>query len=65
MSLTLNAVYQQDGEWIVAWVEEIPGVMTQGKTIEEARENLRDAMQEVLLARRELAARRLQGQPPA
>ncbi len=35
--LGLTAVYQQDGPWIVAWIVEIPGVMTQGATLEEAR----------------------------
>jgi predicted RNase H-like HicB family nuclease len=38
-------------------VEEIPGVNTQGKTLEEARENLKDALEVVLEANRELAER--------
>jgi len=32
----------------VAWVEEVPGVNTQGRTMKEARENLRDALELVL-----------------
>jgi predicted RNase H-like HicB family nuclease len=36
-------------------VEEIPGVNTQGKTLEEARENLKDALEMVLQANGELA----------
>jgi predicted RNase H-like HicB family nuclease len=36
-------------------VEEIPGVNTQGATLEEARENLRDALRMVLEANRELS----------
>ncbi len=39
-----TAVYKKTKEWFVAWVEEIPGVNTQGKTISEARENLREAL---------------------
>lgn len=39
-----TAVYKKTKEWFVAWVEEIPGVNTQGKTINEARENLREAL---------------------
>ena len=38
-----------------AYVEEIPGVNTQGETLEEARENLREALELVLDVRRELA----------
>src|SRR5258706_12160342 len=41
----LTAVYVRDGDWIVAWLEELPGVATQGATLEEARDNLRDALQ--------------------
>ena len=38
-----------------AYVEEIPGAISQGESIEEARENLRDALRMVLEANRELA----------
>ncbi|RRR71996.1 MAG: type II toxin-antitoxin system HicB family antitoxin [Candidatus Viridilinea halotolerans] len=43
--MNLTAVYVQDGEWIAAMIEEFPGIHSQGKTLEEARENLRDALQ--------------------
>lgn len=39
-----TAVFKKTKNWFVAWVEEIPGVNTQGKTLEEARENLREAL---------------------
>jgi predicted RNase H-like HicB family nuclease len=42
--MNLTAVYVQEGEWIAAWIEEIPGVNTQGRTMDEARANLRDAL---------------------
>jgi hypothetical protein len=42
--MNLTAVYVRDGAWIAAWIEEIPGVNTQGATLEEARANLRDAL---------------------
>ncbi len=38
-----------------AYIEEIPGVNTQGETVEEARANLREALELVLEVRRELA----------
>jgi predicted RNase H-like HicB family nuclease len=59
MANIYTAVYQQDCDWYVAWLEEIPGAMTQGKTIEQARENLQDAVRELLEARHELAERRI------
>ena len=34
----------QDGKWWVAWTDDIPGALTQGATLEEARENLIDAV---------------------
>lgn len=39
----LTAIYKKTGKWYSAWIEEIPGVNTQGKTLKEARENLREA----------------------
>jgi predicted RNase H-like HicB family nuclease len=41
--MKLTAAYKKVGDWWTAWVEEIPGVNTKGATLEEARENLRDA----------------------
>ncbi len=62
MDATLTATYIQDGDWIVAWIDEIPGVMTQGQSLDEARDNLRDALEQTMLARRELAAREAEQQ---
>lgn len=30
--------------WFVGWVEEIPGAITQGRSLDECRENLREAL---------------------
>jgi len=59
---TLTAVFEQteDG-WYVAWIEELPGAVTQGATLDEARENLQEAAALVLEARRELAAQETHG----
>ena len=56
-----TAVFQQEGEWWMACVEELPGANTQGKTLDEARENLKDAIQMIIEANRELARRATQG----
>jgi predicted RNase H-like HicB family nuclease len=60
--MQLTAVYMRVPEGYVAFVEELPGANTQGDTLEEARANLREAVQLVLEANRELAERSLAGQ---
>lgn len=52
-----TAVFEQDGDWWIGYVEELPGANTQGHTIEEARENLIEAVQLIIEANRELARR--------
>ena len=59
-SKSFTAVIQKRGRWYVACVEEIPGVNTQGRTLAEARRNLKDALRSVLRANRELLAKCLQ-----
>ncbi|NIM07357.1 MAG: type II toxin-antitoxin system HicB family antitoxin [Armatimonadetes bacterium] len=56
-----SAVFRQEGEWWIGYVEELPGANTQGRTLEEARENLKEAVRLVLEANRELARRETQG----
>ena len=58
----LTAVFMQVPEGYIGFVEELPGANTQGDTLEEARENLREAVELVLEANRELAERSLAGQ---
>ena len=55
MDLTLNVVYQRVEEGYIAFVEELPGANTQGSTLEEARENLKEAVNLVLEADRTFA----------
>ncbi len=57
----LTAVFQREGEWWIAYVEEIPGVNTQGRTLEEARENLKEALELVIEANREISRREAVG----
>ena len=52
-----TAVFQKSDGWWAAYVEEVPGVNTQGKTLEEARKNLKEALLLVLETNRELARR--------
>jgi predicted RNase H-like HicB family nuclease len=52
-----TAVFEKRGRWYVAYVEEVPGVNTQGKTLAEARENLKEALHLTLEENRRLAAK--------
>jgi predicted RNase H-like HicB family nuclease len=48
MAANYTAVIQQHGEWWIGWVEEVPGVNSQGATRAELLENLQDALEEAL-----------------
>lgn len=48
-----TAIIEQDGEWYIGYCLEIPGANGQGRTIEECRTNLADAIQLILEDRRE------------
>jgi predicted RNase H-like HicB family nuclease len=58
MEFKFSAVYEQvsaeQGGGYYAYVEEVPGAITQGETLEETRENLKEALQMVLETNREL-----------
>jgi predicted RNase H-like HicB family nuclease len=48
MAPTYTAVIQQHDQWWIGWVEEVPGVNSQGTTREELLDNLRDALTEAI-----------------
>ncbi len=54
MDVQFTAVFQKVPEGYIAFVEELPGANTQGATLDEARANLREAVELVLQASREL-----------
>ncbi len=53
--MQLTCVFQQVPEGYIAFIEEIPGVNTQGTTLEETKENLKEALDLVLDTNREIA----------
>lgn len=59
MNRDVTIIYEwgEDGWWI-AEVAEVPGAISQGRTKEEAKGNVLDALQELLIARRDLAIAR-------
>ncbi len=54
MKRQFTAIYKKRGKWYLGWVEEIPGVNTQGKTLKEVKENLKDALLLILETNRVL-----------
>jgi len=56
-----TAVFQQTDDWWIGFVEEVPGANTQGETLEEVRENLKEAVQLIIAANREIARRDVVG----
>ena len=60
-SMRLTAVFMKVPEGYVGFIEELPGANTQGATLDEARENLRDAVALVLDANRTMAEESLEG----
>jgi len=50
----LTAVFEQVGDDYIGYIEEMPGVNTQGATIKEAKANLQEALELILEVRREI-----------
>jgi predicted RNase H-like HicB family nuclease len=61
LPVRLTAVFEQVPEGYIAFVEELPGANTQGATLDEARENLAEAVELVLDANRVLAEEMVKG----
>ena len=59
MERLFTAIIKKRGKWYVTTVREMTGVNTQGRTLAEARRNLKEALQLVLEANRELVSRDL------
>ena len=55
MSITLTAVYKKVPEGFLGFVEELPGANTQGATLEQTRENLKEAVELIIEANRALS----------
>lgn len=56
-----TAIFEKDEDLWIGYVEELPGANTQGKTLAEARENLKEAITLVIEANRELTQRDIEG----
>jgi predicted RNase H-like HicB family nuclease len=61
MNVSLTAVFQKVPEGYIGYVKELPGANTQGRTLEEARANLNEAVELVLEANRQLSEESISG----
>ena len=57
MKREFNAVIKKCEGWWIGWVQEVPGVNSQGKTRKELIENLQSALSEMMEMNREEALR--------
>jgi len=56
-----TAIIEKRGDWYIGYVEEISGVNTQGKTIKEVRENLKEALRLILETNKSLVEKEVKG----
>ncbi|MBA7583457.1 hypothetical protein ES708_25401 [subsurface metagenome] len=54
-----TAVFEKVNNWYIGYVEELPGANTQGKTLDEVRSNLKEAISLILKSNKELIEREL------
>ncbi len=56
-----TGMFERDGEWWIGYAAELPGANTQGRTLEEVRENLKDAVKLLLETNRDMIQRETKG----
>jgi len=61
MNRAFTAVLKQDEDWWIGWVEEVPGVNSQGRTRDELVANLHSALREALEMNRQEALKQAEG----
>ena len=61
MKIEFTAIFQEVDEGYIAFVEELPGANSQGDTLDEARSNLKEAVQLVLESNREISEEEIKG----
>ena len=61
MQVSLTAVYKKVPEGYIGFVEELPGANTQGTTLDETRDNLKEAIKLILESNRTLLEEELLG----
>ncbi|MBE0480692.1 MAG: type II toxin-antitoxin system HicB family antitoxin [Dehalococcoidia bacterium] len=54
MGRTFEATIEKRDKWYIGWVEAVPGAFSQGRTIKEVEENLKEAIQLILESQPEM-----------
>ena len=62
--MQVTCAFQEVPEGYIAFIEEIPGVNTQGATLKEAKANLKEALKLILATNREIAEETLKSSYP-
>ena len=56
MEQIFEATIEKRDRWYIGWVDAVPGAFSQGRTIKEVQENLKEAVQLILETHRDLRA---------
>jgi predicted RNase H-like HicB family nuclease len=59
---SFTALVKRDGRWWIGWIEEIPGVSSQGRTRDELIENLHSALSDAIAMNRASAVAEVAGE---
>ncbi len=62
MVQTFEATIEKRDKWYIGWVEAVPGAFSQGRTIKEVEENLKEAVQLILESQREMRDKETSGE---
>ncbi|BAY48698.1 hypothetical protein SAMD00079811_63240 [Scytonema sp. HK-05] len=61
MENSFTAIFEKVDDWYIGYVQELPGANVQERTLEEARESLREAIELIIISNRQLAEQQLCG----
>ncbi len=61
MERTFEATIEKRDKWYIGWVDAVPGAFSQGRTVKEVQENLKEAVQLILESQRELTGKGVAG----
>ena len=62
MEQTFEVSIEKCDKWYIGWVDAVPGAFSQGRTVKEVEENLKEAVQLILESQRELRDQKASGE---